>query len=179
MPSDYQDPLSELIDAQIFQRIADTRQTLSHIIEEGDRHYFLPAIERYVGHFYRAAPNMAEMIRAKTNSENQPKLLILSALYGPLHPDSLINIYDLRLHQKTSPWTTQFPVFLENYVRKNEVESIRVYCESDYADVLRVSSEPLAEKGYLSEVVLYAAQGAGVRSIYTNYGRRLVEDLTV
>ena len=93
-PFEYRDPLSALIDEHHFQRVEETRKTLSHIIAEGDRESFLPAIERYIGYFYRAAPNMSEIIRQKTNSENQPRLLILSALYGPLHPESLINIYD-------------------------------------------------------------------------------------
>ena len=178
-PAGYQDPLSELIDPQSFERIENTRKKLSHVVGEGDETCFLPAIERYVGHFYRAVPNMAEVIRNKTNSANQPRLLILSALYGPLHPESLINIYDLRLHCNTSPWTSQFPVFLERYVRQNGVERIRVYCESDYAEVLRLSSEALVLNGHLSEVVVYEAQGTDVQSMYRNYGRRLVEDLTV
>lgn len=176
-PSDYRDPLSKLIDEDIYQDIIKTRKTLSHIIEEEDSEYFSPAIERYIGYFYQAVPNLAQILKEKTNAENQPKLLILSALYGPLHLESLICNYDLLLNKKDSPWAARFVPFLENYVLRNDIKEVRIYCESDYADLLWGAIEPLRKRGILLNAIQYKVQADGAEIIYTNQGLQLIKDL--
>jgi hypothetical protein len=50
---------------------------------------YLPALERYTGNLY-AVPGLQAKLYASIADRNSPQVLILSTLYGPLHPLSPI-----------------------------------------------------------------------------------------
>ncbi len=179
IPNDYQDPLIELISGSQYLSILETRKKLYSYL--GNKELFMPAIDRYVGYLYKSIPNFANCIKEKTNGSDQPKLIILSALYGPLHPKSLINNYELKMPTgKNSLWHINFPSFLQNYVNKNKIKSIRIYCglRTGYYSVLSKAIEPLLETNSLTHVLHYNIDNGNSYHTPHNHGLQLALDLS-
>ena len=88
----------------------------------GDRlnGHYMPAIERYIGSLYSGTLGFAEAIRKNERDNSKILVLILSALYGPLHPMDLIQDYNLQMSDSPAyqVWKDQFPLFLEEYVER-------------------------------------------------------------
>lgn len=120
---------------------------------------YLPAIERYVGNLYRAHQSVVPAIREDASVDGKPKLLILSALYGPLHPLSLIQDYDLQMSDSPAKriWMNSFAQFLEAYIESNGVRVVQMYFGSStaYFKVGRAAVEPLLKKGKLDRAYQY------------------------
>ncbi len=120
---------------------------------------YLPAIERYVGNLYSAHPDLPSTIRENSNIEGKPKLLILSALYGPLHPLSPIQDYNLQMSDAPAKrnWKDSFSQFLESYVEANSIETVQMYfgASTAYFQVGRKAVEPLLQQKKLKRVYQY------------------------
>jgi ssDNA-binding Zn-finger/Zn-ribbon topoisomerase 1 len=178
LPNDYKDPLTDFISQEQFSMVLKSRTKLySHI---KNKEQFVFAINRYNGNLYKAIPNMADCIKEKTNSSNQPKLIILSALYGPLHPLSLINDYELRMpNTKNSIWHNNFPSFLKNYVKQNNISTIRIYCgqSTGYYSVLSKSIKPLLKKKIIKAAIHYDIIDGNSYHTPHNHGLQLAKDL--
>ncbi|MBC8214160.1 MAG: peroxide stress protein YaaA [Candidatus Marinimicrobia bacterium] len=145
LPKNYSDPLSKYICPSAYKNLVDIRKDhIAQHIKHSDQ--YMPAIDRYNGNLYTAFPTLSKCIRNNTNIEGKPKLLILSALYGPLHPESLINDYNLIMPiSKNGFWALNFPAFLSDYVNHNKIEYIRFYCgtSTGYYTVVNQSATPL------------------------------------
>ena len=174
-PVGYVDPLSSLVTDSTYSKIEDVRNGYSNLLRKPQQ--YMKAIDRYTGHLYRAVPNFAEIVKEYTNSENQPHLLILSALYGLLHPNSLINDYDLRLNKARSHWTAHFSAILEDYVLQNDIKEIRIYCGSDYAKLLQMAIKPLKKNKSITKAVIYKVSGYGAGIICKHHGLQLLKDI--
>lgn len=183
LPKNYKDPLLEFISTSLYQDIQLAREELENSEKAiKDKSYFSPAIERYNGNLYRAIPNFASEIENKTNGENQPKLIILSALYGPLHPLSLINDYELRMQKNSSQiWCKIFPSFLKEYVCTNKISSIKIYCgkSTDYNKVLLNAIKSLRENDKFDNVIRYDVVGGNSFFTPQHHGLQLSLDLNI
>lgn len=180
LPKDYRDPLKELVSTSSFQIIAAKRKEFEHKLK--DREHYMPAISRYSGNLYKSIPNFASEIIQRTNGEHQPKLIILSALYGPLHPLSLINDYELQMDKsRNHVWYKVFPLFLEDYVRTNRISSIRLYCgqSTGYNKVLIHAVESLREKRRFDDVTRYDVFEGNSYLTPHNHGLQLCYDLNI
>jgi len=179
LPIDYQDPLQKLISPEHYSYLLKIREEFANHIKNDS--FFMQAVERYSGNFYKSFPKLSNCIKSKTNKKNTPKLLILSALYGPLHPYSLINDYELKMpNTKKALWRKSFPFFLENYVRKNNITQIRFYCgkSTGYYSVIKNSFDPLLGAGILKKVIHYNVRNGGSSTTPKNHGRQLAFDLS-
>jgi len=78
---------------------------------------YLPAIDRYNGYLYTAKENFSDIIKNGLDNPDKPRIIILSALYGPLHPVSIIQDYELKMSDKYAckTWKEHFPDFLSDY----------------------------------------------------------------
>ncbi len=177
---DYQDPLKELISNSKFQDLLSGRAGFEEYLK--DNRHFLPAIDRYNGNLYRVIPNFASEIKKRTNGVNQPKLIILSALYGPLHPLSLINDYELQMPKNRNHyWYYSFPSFLKDYVRSNKISSIKIYCgkSTGYSTVLTNAIKSLREQDKIDDIIRYDVTKGSSLFTPQNHGLQLCFDLQV
>ena len=90
---------------------------------------YMQAIDRYAGLLYSAIEDFPRLVRQSLTKGNSPKIIILSALYGPLHPFDMIQDYDLKMSDKPAytTWKTTFPSFLAEYVINNKINQILLY----------------------------------------------------
>src|SRR5947209_20547239 len=90
---------------------------------------YRPAIERYIGNLYSVDPGFAVKIRRTLHEENRRHILILSALYGPLHPLSPIQDYNLKMSNSPAYRTRKAGLasFLKEYVTRNGIRSVCFY----------------------------------------------------
>ena len=89
----------------------------------GGRHssgLYLPATKRYGGMLYSNAPALS------SRNNQDAHILILSALYGPLDPLSLIQDYNLKMSDSPAykTWKERFAPFLRCYVLSNGIREI-------------------------------------------------------
>jgi cytoplasmic iron level regulating protein YaaA (DUF328/UPF0246 family) len=91
--------------------------------------FYRDAIDRYCGTLYSEFSLDQECIDSPTSANGKPRILILSALYGPLHPRTPIQDYNLQMSHKPaySPWKNAFPSFLEDYVSKLNLRRLWLY----------------------------------------------------
>lgn len=142
---------------------------------------YLPAIDRYSGSLYSVITNFSSFIKINTNRINKPKLIILSALYGPLHPFTLIQDYNLKMSDSPAyqNWKIGFPMFLNDYVQKNRIREIRLYLgkSSTYFKVVKGSLVQLSKHCSLRNIVhIDVMDGDSFNTPY-NHGCQLISDL--
>jgi cytoplasmic iron level regulating protein YaaA (DUF328/UPF0246 family) len=161
----YNDILSKSVDSKIYNSIISVRAELLNTLRKSYKcmniqhgpdlglHDFsseyLPAIDRYKGTLYSAVPKFSTIIKNSLNSSNNPKILILSALYGPLHPLSMIQDYNLEMSGSAYQiWKIYFPIFLKEYVQKNKINNLNLYLGNStyYFKVAKKAILPLKEK---------------------------------
>ena len=114
---------------------------------------YLPAAERYAGTLYSNAPSLS--------SWNGPDILILilSGLYGPLHPMSHIQDYNLQMSDGPAygVWKTLFPRFLRDYVSSNGIREIHLFFGSStrYLKVAKAAVKSLSKEELVRAAVQY------------------------
>lgn len=122
---------------------------------------YLPAVKRYVGKLYKGSPGLAESIDRHVANPDKPRVLILSALYGPLHPFSLIQDYNLQMSDRPAylHWKEHFPAFLEEYVRRSTIREIRLYlAKTKYLEVAEPAVTVLKNNQVIDRGVHYAVK---------------------
>jgi cytoplasmic iron level regulating protein YaaA (DUF328/UPF0246 family) len=182
-PKDYDDPLKNFISKKEYNKVLNIRSIIKNnnhnVIKAG---LFMPAIERYNGHLYNCIDKkkFERCILDNTNKPNKDNLLILSGLYGPLHPESLINDYEYKMK---NDWSKTFVTFLEDYVKTNNITKIYIYVgkNTSYYNTLINAIKPLLKNKLLSSVVHYNVinpDGGAVRETPKNHGLKLIENLS-
>jgi len=178
LPPEYVDPLTSTVSSSAWSSIITARTCQEQYLT--DNLHFLPAIDRYTGSLYRPIPEFSSLTLERTNTISTPKLLILSALYGPLHPESLINDYDLKMPStKKSVWMKNFPEFLSDYVATQNVSSIRVYFgqSTGYFKVANNAIKPILQSGGIENAIQYQVEDGGSYLTPYNHGLKLAHDL--
>lgn len=139
---------------------------------ESDGGLSLPALKRYQGSLYRA-PGLKEAIyRALANADG-PRFLILSALYGPLHPLSPIQDYNLMMSDAPAkPWSAAFPQFLADFAERNGIRRVALYVgtSTTYFKIARKATMPLLSSGRVGEAVQYHVVDGSTREAPTRHG---------
>jgi hypothetical protein len=195
----FADPLQDLIPQRTYRELLSARKLVLDRIREDPRYLrekyepnshiengpefgtfpptgqYLPAVRRYVGNLYDGHPALADSIERHLDNPNKPRVLILSALYGPLHPSSLIQDYNLQISDRPAykPWKKNFPVFLEEYVRGSGIREIRLYLggSTTYLKVAAAAVELLKREGLVDRVVQYDVKNGNSYRTPTIHGR--------
>jgi hypothetical protein len=141
---------------------------------------YLPALERYTGNLY-AVPGLRAKLYASVADRNVPRVLILSALYGPLHPLTLIQDYNLRMDQAPARiWRTALLPMLEQYVSTQSIRSIvlLVGSETAYYRVASRTASDLIRRGHIAEASQYHILDGNTRATPVEHGRILLDLLS-
>ncbi len=197
------DPLSKMVSSDSYLRILAARQKAlretqktpkfmaekyaknARILEGPDlggssvSGRYTPALDRYTGTLY-SVPKFKASVEEAISAEGAPQILILSALYGPLHPRSEIQDYNLQMSDAPAKvWTDSFPPFLEDYVRRNGVKKICLYVGTAtfYFKVAKRASEHLLAKGLITQAVQYHVVEGSTRNTPLQHGSKLLSDL--
>ena len=110
----------------------------------GNSGRYRPALERYTGKLY-SVPGLRQKLNESLADVNAPHVLILSALYGPLHPLSPIQDYNLRMDQAPARiWRTAYLPLLDHYVSTHGIRSVILLVGSMTA-YYRVASQATAD----------------------------------
>lgn len=122
-----------------------------------------PAWERYAGNLYSALGDRKLLSTAGKRADG-PGILILSALYGPLEPDSPIQDYDLRMDQPLfapgrpglsvkpeKAWKSVLPGFLREWMRRNGKSRMLLLLASHYLKAVGPAVETGLAEGWISE----------------------------
>ena len=201
-----EDPLAESVSSECYSNVIATRSTLLSTLLNSPKYTsdkyqkntairkgrdfgpqensggYLPATARYRGNLYTAKPGLESIITNNTNSIGQPKLLILSALYGPLHPLSPIQDYNLKMSDSPASkvWRYGFADFLENYVNSQKIERIHLFLgpTTAYYKIALAAVTPLNRKMKLTHVYHYHICRGGSSLTPRNHGRWLYEILS-
>ena len=116
---------------------------------------YLPTVDRYEGTLYANVPASGDM----PWFQDDRHVLILSALYGPLHPLSNIQDYNLKMSDRSvyKVWKKYFPCFLQDYVSVNEIHSIYLFfgTTTHYLKVARCAVKPLLARKQIAEAIQY------------------------
>jgi|LSQX01.2.fsa_nt_gb hypothetical protein len=148
--------------------------------ETGGR--YMPAVDRYTGTLYTADKNLAAHIRKAYHDPNSPRMLIVSALYGLLHPLELIQDYNLQMSDSPakSIWTRYLPGILKDYIERNAIKRVVMYFggSTPYLTIARSAVEPLYEKGTIKQVLRYDIERGNAYHTPYNHGLLLSQDLT-
>lgn len=143
---------------------------------------YLPALQRYAGSLYKAGQSWKDNVNAALTDGNSPRLLIVSALYGLLHPHELIQDYNLQMSDSPAKrtWSRYMPELLADYVRRNNVKRIVMYFGSStaYLKVTAQAAKPLLHGGELQEVLQYDVENGNAFHTPHNHGLILLRDLT-
>lgn len=140
---------------------------------------YMPALERYIGSLY-SVPGLKSAIERVATTIDGPQIMILSALYGPLHPQSPIQNYNLKMGDAPSRvWKKEFPAFLANFVLRNRVRKIGLYLGSttDYLKVARKAVIEVRKSVPYLKVVQYHIIDGNSRATPFKHGSRLLCDL--
>ena len=142
---------------------------------------YLPAVERYVGKLYKGSPGLADRIKTHIADPNKPCVLILSALYGPLHPLALIQDYNLQMSDRPAyqAWKQNLPPFLAEYVRRSSIDEIRLYLggSTHYLRVAKPAVKLLKEKKLVDRVIHYDVKNGNSHLTPTLHGRLALSHL--
>ena len=171
------------------ESILDSRKKIqdefSRCYQKSDNE-FLPAIERYIGNVYE--PELKSEGYKKTlpyiqkhyGHGNHPKIMILSALYGPLHPFELIQDYDLVIGKSLKVWKPAFISTLTAYVENNDVDKIVMYTGSgaDYFKVLLPAVKTLLMGKLISEAYQYHVVDGGSSLTPVIHGKLFFADIS-
>jgi hypothetical protein len=198
------DPLKDLVSASAYGQALDTRAEVLGAVRRAqkftsDRYaknmaltdgpdfgvstgaaLTMPALDRYQGSLYRAN-GLKEEIRKAVSSDDGMRILILSALYGPLHPLSPIQDYNLMMSDTPSKsWGTAFPQFLSDYVENNGIRRVALYVGSStaYFKIARRAAVPLLASGRIEAAVQYHVVEGGTRETPTQHGQLLAAHLS-
>ena len=141
---------------------------------------YAPAMARYTGNLYSVSglkPAAAKIIGAP----NAPRLIILSALYGPLHPLSLIQYYNLEMRKTCAKgeWSKAFPPFLEDYVRQNHISQVVLYLGSGsaYFPIAKRAVKYVRARGISLRCTQYHVTDGSTPVTPPEHGRRFLDDL--
>ena len=142
---------------------------------------YRPALERYVGSLYKAGGNWSGQVKSALLKPGAPGLLILSALYGLLHPLELIQDYNLQMSDKPARtnWNEQLPLLLKAFVENTKAKRIVMYFGSStaYLKVALRAVKPLLNIGSL-KVLYYDVEKGNAYHTPHNHGLMLLQDLT-
>lgn len=140
---------------------------------------YLPALSRYVGTLY-SIEGFKEVVQKTISSKDCPRIMILSALYGPLDPRSCIQDYNLKMSDPPARiWSTAFPLYLKDYVRNNGIENIILYLGSSTA-YFRVTQKAVADccnDRLIKQAVQYHVENGNSQRTPKQHGLRLLDDL--
>jgi len=167
----HHDAVSSIVSETTFRRVVEARRQVLELLRADERFVshkyrknthiklgpdfgltdsaglYLRAIERYNGHLYSATPHFSRLLGEHLTGSNPPKVLILSALYGPLHPFDLIQDYNLKMSDSPAfrTWKSHFPRFMQEYVSETGIREVFLYFGSStaYLKVARIALEPL------------------------------------
>ncbi|MGO8752266.1 MAG: peroxide stress protein YaaA [Thermoguttaceae bacterium] len=198
---DWADPLSDDLTPECYATVLAARQQLLRCVKrcpavpsgtdysknkdlkEGpdfggrDKALYLPALERYKGNLY--SKEVVNVIKDTLERPHRPRILILSALYGPLHPYSRIQDYDLKMSDPSAreTWRTHFKSFLREYAKKNGIALVVCYFgkSTEYLKVAKEAIKPLLAEGIRG--IQYHVQRGNSSETPKYHGRRLVADL--
>ncbi len=124
---------------------------------------YMPAIERYIGSLYSGTSGFVEAIRKNEPDSTRISVLILSALYGPLHPLDLIQDYNLQMSNSPAyqVWKDQFPLFLEEYVVREQISDLHLYMgrSTRYFRVAELAVARLKRRDLIESAVQYDVIG--------------------
>jgi hypothetical protein len=140
---------------------------------------YAPVLSRYVGTLY-SVDGVKTVMQKTLSSKDSPRIMILSALYGPLNPHSGIQDYNLMMSDAPARiWSTAFPPFLEDYVRNNGVEQIVLYVgtATAYFKIAKKSVALVSGKGLIQRAVQYHVENGSTRTTPMQHGLRLLDDL--
>lgn len=140
---------------------------------------YTSALTRYAGSLY-GVPGLKSAIEQVSTSKDGPQILILSALYGPLHPLSLIQDYNLKMSDAPArAWAKAFPSFLADFALRNGVRKIVLYLGSSTA-YLKVAIKAVGEVRKIVpslSVIQYHIIDGNTRATPLKHGARLLSDL--
>ncbi len=189
------EPLTALVSEKTYSAILETRrQVLSDILQ--DKKYtskeyekngslepgsdfggqsasglYLPAVQRYKGTLYSKTPTLS----SRSNWDDQ--ILILSALYGPLHPLSRVQDYNLQMSDRPAykTWKKRLPQFLRNYALLNDIQEIHLFFGSSthYLKVAKAAVEPLLKEKLIKKAVQYHVIDGNTRLTPQTHGELL------
>lgn len=137
---------------------------------------YLEASTRYEGWLY-SVPGF----RAALDQGGAPQIMILSALYGPLHPSSLIQDYNLKMDKRPAKvWERSFAPLLDDYARRNGIAHIRLYVgtKTSYFTVAKAATEALLASGVIKSAIQYHVVNGTSRKTPVLHGARFVADMT-
>lgn len=142
---------------------------------------YLPALQRYAGSLYKADQNWRSAVTEALADENSPRLLIVSALYGLLHPQELIQDYNLQMSDSPAKriWSRSMPGLLADYVYRHDIKRLVMYFGSStaYLKVAAQAAKPLLLEGKLQEVLQYDVENGNAYHTPHNHGLILLRDL--
>jgi hypothetical protein len=200
---DYSDPLTDFVSPKCYSEMLTARAKAlralkrdpkfltnkyekNRAIQEGPdlgdhsnagRYY--PALARYTGTLYSVL-GLKSAIDQAVAAESEPHVLILSALYGPLHPHSEIQNYNLMMSDAPARvWALAFPPFLEEYAKSNGITQICLYLGSAtaYYKIAKKAVAGLSSKGLITRAIQYHVVNGSTRNTPFQHGHRLVADL--
>lgn len=191
------DPLSRLVSEAAYSAILETRREVLSGIRQDERYLsgkyeknrrlepgpdfggqsasglYLPAVQRYKGTLYSSAPALS------SRSDRDGQILILSALYGPLHPLSRIQDYNLQMSDKPAygTWKKRLPGFLRNYALSNGIREVHLFFGSStyYLKAAQAAVESLLKEELIKKAVQYHVTGGSTRLTPQTHGE-LLED---
>ena len=135
----------------------------------------LSAVQRYKGALYSNAPALSSW------NPSDYRILILSALYGPLNPFSQIQDYNLKMDDAPARdiWKKHLPGFLKSYVLHNSISEIHLFFGTStyYLKVARHAVEPLLEDGLIGKAIGYHVIDGSTKVTPTTHGELLEEYL--
>lgn len=133
---------------------------------------YRPALERYTGTLY-SVPGLRSAIYQRLEDPESPRLMILSALYGPLLPLSPIQDYNLRMDQVPARvWQRAFLPVLDSYVRTQGIRSIVLLVGSTtaYYRVASSAVSALLQRGALGQSTHYHVRDGRTRTTPFEHG---------
>lgn len=141
---------------------------------------YMPALHRYQGTLY-SVPGVRQAVEESALRHDVPRVLILSALYGPLHPLSPIQDYNLKMDQKPAHvWDAVFPLFLEAWVGAHKTRVIHLFTGTStaYFRTARKAVIRLLERGLIDQAVQYHVTDGSTRETPRQHGLLLHALLT-
>lgn len=197
------DPLSEFVSAQTYSAMLTARASVLKAVKSDAKFLtnryqknvsiqegrdiggsstaglYSSALRRYTGKFY-SVPEFKQTVEKMIGAGDAPQLIILSALYGPLHPLSQIQDYNLMMSDTPArAWSSAFPPFLEDYVRRNGINQVVLYVGSAtaYFKIAKKAVRALLDKGLIRRGIQYHVENGSTPTTPRQHGLRLLDDL--
>lgn len=195
----YSDDLQKSVSPKAYKNLLSARSDVLHSLREDSRYLagkylkntkiqdgpefgtarskgqYLPAIERYTGTLYSQPLGFVESVRKYLGDPSKPKVLILSALYGPLDPFCPIQDYNLKMTDRPAykTWKKHFSIFLEDYVRKHGTKRIRLYLggSTGYFRVAKAAVQHLKDKQLIDRAIQYDVKDGSTYLTPYTHGR--------